>query len=306
VTRGERPPRAAWIAWATVCVVWGTTYLAIKVALETIPPFTIAGLRFTIAGVLVLGLAAWQGEKLPAPHAWPRLIAVSLLSMCIANGGVVWAQQYVPTGLSAVMIATTPFWMVGIDAVLKAAKQLFARQWTGLGVGFLGIVVLVWPEIATDRPDAVRFLWGVLSLQISCAGWSLAAAYNRRATVRSGVLGAAAAQMLSGGIVMLLIGWTLGETSRVSFVPHTALAMGYLVFVGSVIGFTSFSYALQHLDVAIVGMYTYVNPVIAVALGTLVLGEPFHSRLIGAGVIIAAGIAIVGTPGGNGTRVATE
>jgi drug/metabolite transporter (DMT)-like permease len=288
--------RLAWLAWGTICVVWGTTYVGIKIALATIPPFLMGGLRYVAAGVLLAGLARLGGHALPPPRTWGQLSVLGFLMLLLGNGGVAWGSQHLASGLVAVLVGMSPFWMTGVDALMRDGKQLYVRQWAGLVVGFAGITVLVWPDITAGGRTGHHFTLGVIALQIACAGWAVGSAYTRRHVMPGHILGAAAVQMGTGGVLMLMAGTVLGEWSRLDFTAATSLALLYLVVFGSVIGFAAYSYALQHLDVAVVSLYTYVNPVIAVALGTLVLGEPFHLRMAVAAAIIAAGMLIVGRP----------
>lgn len=288
--------RLAWIAWLVVCVVWGTTYVAIKVALTTIPPFVMGGMRFVIAGTVLAGGLRIAGHRLPPRSAWPRLSVLGFFMLFMGNGGVVTGEQYLPSGLAAVLIATTPFWMTSIDAMLRDGKQLHARQWTGLIIGFVGIAYLVWPDIMAGGGHAREFAIGVIALQLACAGWATGSAYTRRHVMPGDILGSAAIQMLSGGIFMSLAGTLLGEWHRLSFSPASTTAFVYLIVLGSLVGFAAFSYALQHLPIAIVSLYTYVNPVIAVAMGTLMLDEPFELRMLLAAAVIVVGIVVVGQP----------
>lgn len=286
--------RRAWIAWIAVCVIWGTTYLGIKVALATIPPFLMGGLRYVAAGVVLAAALASQGRPLPPRSDWGGLAILGFFMFLFGNGGVVWGEQYVPSGLTAVLVGTSPFWMVGIDAMVTRGQQMFVRQWVGMLVGFLGIVLLVWPDITAGGVTGRGFFFGVIALQIACIGWAIGSAYTRRHVTPRDVLGAASLQMLFGGLFMLLAGTALGEWKDLSFTPKTTFALAYLTLLGSVVAFAAYSYALRHLNVAIVSLYTYVNPVIAVALGTILLDEPFHVRMLIAGAIILTGILIVG------------
>jgi drug/metabolite transporter (DMT)-like permease len=288
--------RLAWIAWGTVCVVWGTTYVAIKIALVTIPPFLMGGLRYIAAGLILGALSVAQGYRLPPRATWPTLSILGFSMLLMGNGGVAWGSQYLPSGLTAVLVGMSPFWMTGVDAMMRDGKQLFARQWAGLVVGFAGIMLLVWPDITAGGSTGRAFAFGVVAVQIACAGWAVGSAYTRRQVLPGHILGAAAVQMVAGGIFMTAAGTVLGEWSRLGFTTATTVALVYLVIAGSVVGFAAYSYALQHLDVAVVSLYTYVNPVIAVALGTVVLGEPFHLRIVVAAGVIFAGIMIVGRP----------
>jgi drug/metabolite transporter (DMT)-like permease len=291
---GAGTQRRAWIAWIAVCVIWGTTYLGIKVALETIPPFLMGGLRYVAAGVVLAAVLAAQRRPLPPRSDWGGLAILGFFMFLFGNGGVVWGEQYVPSGLTAVLVGTSPFWMVGIDAMVTRGQQMFVRQWLGMLVGFLGMVLLVWPDITAGGVADRGFFAGVIALQIACIGWAIGSAYTRRHVTPRDVLGAASLQMLFGGLFMLLAGTALGEWGDLSFTPKTTAALVYLTLLGSVVAFAAYSYALRHLDVAVVSLYTYVNPVIAVALGTILLDEPFHVRMLIAGAVILAGIVIVG------------
>ena len=219
--------------------------------------------------------------------------------MVLGNGGVVWGEQFVPSGLTAVVLGTSPFWMVSVNAIMPGGDRMHGRRWLGLAIGFSGIVLLVWPDISTGGATGRGFALGILSLQVACAGWAMGSNYTRRHLMPPDVLGAAALQMIFGGAMMVLVGTAAGEWGRATLTPRTAGAVVYLALAGSVVGFAAFSYALQHLPVAIVSFHNYINPVIAVALGTLVLGEPFHARMLVSAAIIVAGVLLVGPAGGN-------
>ena len=283
----------AWTAWIAVCLIWGTTYLAIKVALETIPPFLMGGLRYLSAGLLLAAILRARGHKLPGVSAWPTLAVVGFFMLGFGNGGVVLAEGWIPSGLTAVLIGTTPFWMLGVEAMFSRQTVIHAREWLGVAVGFAGIVMLVWPEITAGGTEGSNFLWGVVAVQLACAGWAVGSAYTKRHVLPSDILGSAAMQMIFGGLAMLIVGTVLGEWSALHFTSKTAGMFLYLTLAGSLVAFAAYSYALKHLDVAIVSLYTYVNPIIAVILGAILLGEPLHFRMVIAAAIILAGMAIV-------------
>jgi drug/metabolite transporter (DMT)-like permease len=283
------------MAWVAVCIIWGTTYLAIKVALDSVPPFLLGGLRYVTGGAILAGVLVARRHRLPAASDWGKLSVLGFFMLLLGNGGVVWGEQVLASGLTAVLIATSPFWMVGIDALWPDGTRLHAKQWLGLSIGFAGIVVLVWPDIVGSGAGSTSaFIWGTVAVQIACLGWAIGSSYTRRHVMPADVLGAAAMQMVFGGVFMLLTGSFLGEWSRLSFTPRTSFAVLYLTLAGSVIAFAAYSYALQHLDLAIVSLYTYVNPVIAVVLGTIMLGEPFGIRMLVAAGIIVVGVLVVG------------
>src|SRR5262245_44751162 len=161
--------------------------------------------------------------------------------LLMGNGGVVWGEQYLPSGLTSVLIATQPFWMTSIDAMMRGGKQLFLKQWLGLIVGFGGIVLLVWPDITAGGAHGRGFAIGVISLQLACAGWAIGSTYTRRHVLRSDALGAAAIQMVFGGLFMLMMGTVLGEWGRLGFNAATTIAFLYLVVAGSIVGFAAYS-----------------------------------------------------------------
>jgi len=285
--------RLAYIAWIVVCVVWGTTYLAIRVALESFPVALLAGLRWLMAGVLMAGGLLASGEKLPLVRTWGSIAIAGFLMAVIGNGGVVWAEQYVASGLAAVVVAMVPFWVVMIEALLPGGERLTRRMLGGLAVGFVGIVVLVWPSLFGGGGEGRQFLLGIFSLLFACLGWAMGTAYTKRASTTANPLSSAALQMLFSGVMLLAIGTVAGEWKHLAFTTRTVTAMVYLVLVGSIVGYSSYVYALKYLRVSTVSLYAYVNPVIAVLLGTLILSEPFSLRILVASALVFGGVAIV-------------
>lgn len=292
-----RDRKLAFIAWVVVCFVWGTTYLGIRIALESVPVALLAGLRWTAAGAILILSAPLMGQRLPPLATWGGIALVGFLLNVVGNGLVVWAEQYVASGLAAVVVAMVPFWSVSIETVLPGGERLTRRIVAGLALGFLGIVVLVWPELV--RTDAGRngFVIGVLALQVACFGWALGTTYTKRHPLRYGPIATAGVQMLLGGVILLGIATGAGEWQALTFTTRTAGAMIYLTLVGSIVGYSAYIYALQHLPISTVSLYAYVNPVIAVVLGTLVLAEPFNLRVIAAAALVLGGIVVVRSQG---------
>ena len=287
--------RLAYLAWVTVCVVWGTTYLGIHVALETIPVALLAGLRWLIAGALLAAALPFLGQRLPPLRMWASIAIIGFLMAVVGNGGVVWAQQYVASGLAAVVVAMVPFWSVIVEACVPNGERVTGRTILGLVLGFLGIVVLVWPELTVEGGAGLTFVWGVIALQIACAGWALGTSYLKRNPTNGSPLGSLAVQMLLSGAMLMAIATLTGEWERVVFTPRSIGAMAYLVVFGSIVGYTAYLYALKNLSVSTVSLYAYVNPVIAVLLGSAVLDEPFTPRIAIASLLVFSGIAIVKT-----------
>jgi drug/metabolite transporter (DMT)-like permease len=289
--------RRAYVAWIVVCLVWGTTYLAIRVAIESLPPLLMAGIRWITAGSILLLFFTLRGGAPLAGQARLPLAVRGVLLIAIGNGAVVWAEQTVPSGLTSVFVSIAPFWLVGIDALLGAGDALATRQWGGLLLGFVGIVMLVSPEFGSDVAGS-SFLRGFIATQLACAAWALGSIYARRSawTTRDAAEPTAPAwEMLYGGLALCAAGLLSGERLGAAITPRSAVAFGYLTVFGSIVAFSAYRYALRHLPVATISLYVYVNTVIAVMLGTLLLDEPFSWRMgVGAGVVLA-GIALVKT-----------
>jgi drug/metabolite transporter (DMT)-like permease len=279
----------AYAAWIAVCLIWGTTYLGIRICLETMPPFLMGGLRWTVAGFMLAAFLAARGIPLPARDTWGTLTILGFLLLVLGNGGVVWAEQWVPSGLTAVIVASSPFWMVGVERAL-GGERLTPRTLAGLTIGFAGIVLLVWPELTAS---AIGFGAGVVALQLAEIGWALGSSYGKRHMARANALTVAAGEMIAGGLIMLAAGTALGEWQALHFTPRTAIAFLYLATIGAVGGFVAYTYALKHLPIAFVSLYAYINPIIAVVLGVLILDEPFTARMVSAAAIVFAGVALV-------------
>ena len=281
----------AYGAWIVICIVWGTTYLAIRVALESVPVALVGGLRFTAAGLIMVAALRVTGQPLPSPRTWGAIALSGFLLLVVGNGAVVWAEQYVASGLAAVIVAMIPFWTVVVEAV-RGGERTTVRTWVGLAVGFAGIVVLVWPELFTDA-SGNRFVAGVIALQLACAGWAVGTSFTKRNVRSPSPAATSAMQMLAGGLIFLTIATAAGEWSELAFTVRSASAILYLVIFGSIVAFSAYVYALKHLPIATVSLYSYVNPLIAVALGTVLLSEPFSSRTLVASALVFAGIAVV-------------
>ena len=301
MTTTPRERKLALFAWMAVCVLWGTTYLAIRVSLETMPPMLMGGLRWTLAGTLLAGYLLARGERLPRASAWRGIALLGFLMMVLGNGGVVWAEQTVPSGLAAVIVASAPFWMAGVEASRADGERLTRGSAIGFLVGFAGILLLVWPDLVHGvsnlvpghAPVAGGFIGGLIALQIAELGWSLGSSYSKRHARSESVLGVTAGQMLSGGLMMLVLGTAHGEWSALGWSTRSVAAFTYLATVGAIGGFAAYTYALRHLPVSLVSLYAYINPVIAVALGVVVLGEAFTWRMGLAAALVFGGVAIV-------------
>jgi len=284
----------AYIAFITVCIVWGTTYLGIRVALETVPVLLVAGLRWTFAGVVMSALMLATGRGLPRPRLWAPLALLGFLMNVVGNGFVVYAQQFVASGLTAVLIATTPFWSALAERLLPNGERFTARSLSGLGLGFTGIIVLVWPEMTHGGASGRQFIIGVVVIQLACIGWVIGTSFAKRHELGDNPFRSTALQMVFSGVMLLTAATAHGDWAHLSFTPRTITAMLYLSIAGSLVAYSAYIYAIQHLPLQLVSLYAYINPIIAVGLGTLLLNEPLSARIIVAAILVFAGTWIVG------------
>jgi drug/metabolite transporter (DMT)-like permease len=285
----------AYLAFVTVCIIWGTTYLAITVALETVPVLLLAGLRWMFAGVVLSGLMVVTGRGLPRPALWGPLLLLGVLMNVVGNGFVVYAQQYVASGLTAVLIATTPFWSALVERLLPNGERFSGRALTGLALGFAGIVILVWPEMTNGGAGGRAFIGGVIAIQLACVGWVIGTSYARRHELGDNPFRSTALQMVFSGTMLLTAATVNGDWSHLSFTPRTIVAMLYLSIAGSLVAYSAYIYAIQHLPLSLVSLYTYINPMIAVTLGTLLLAEPLSARIGISAALVLSGTWIVGS-----------
>jgi drug/metabolite transporter (DMT)-like permease len=288
----------AYGAFAIVCVVWGTTYLFIRIALETIPPLLLTATRFTIAGLIMLLIAKLRGERIPRDfRTLANLAFVGFLMVGVGNLSVVWAEQWVPSGLAALLVATAPFWMAIIEAFRRGGERVDLRGGIGMLIGFIGVAMLVTPGGGMTTKWSLPFILGALAIQVGGACWQYGSAHGKYQLKHVPLLSSAALQMLFGGLILTIVGLALGEASRFVLTPRTLGALVYLTIFGSIIAYSSYVFALAHMRTTHTALYAYVNPVVAVFLGWLVLGEALTWVSVVAMVVILAGVALVQTAG---------
>jgi drug/metabolite transporter (DMT)-like permease len=292
----------AYGAWAAVCFFWGTTYLAIRVGLETLTPMLFAGLRFLIAGgVLFFIMSRQQGARLPKGREWLDLGLVGLMLLGIGNGAVVWAELWVPSGMAALLVATSPFWVIGIERLRAGGERVGARGLVGMLVGFAGLGLLVWPQLFGAELNGY-FLLGAVLIQLGCLSWSGGSVYAKGRPTGVKPLMAAAVQMLIAGVALTLVGTLTGEWGQISFSTRSVGALSYLVVFGSIVAYSAYTYAIQKLPLSLVTTYSYINPMIALLLGWVALGEQLGWREGLAALVILLGVALVKTSPGELAR----
>ncbi|MEP7175910.1 MAG: EamA family transporter [Gemmatimonadales bacterium] len=278
----------ALVAYLLVCVVWGSTYLAIRIGVAELPPFLFAGVRFLVAGLLLGAIVVAMGIPLPSrARDWRTLTITGVLLLCGANAILVWSEQFIASGIASVFVASMPLWAAFFEAVLPGGKTpLTWRVGVGLAIGFVGSGLLAG---ISPHELATADLRGPVALTIGSACWALGSVYWKRNPTAVSPYSAAAVQMTIAGGILSVAGLLLGEAPAWHLAGAGLGAMVYLVLIGSLVGYTAYGYALEHASATVVGTYAYVNPVVAVALGWLVLSEPITGRMLAAmGLILGA------------------
>lgn len=273
-----------------MCFFWGTTYLGIRMSLESIPPLVLIAARFTLSGTLVLVGARVMGAKLPRGRElwWTAWNGVLVLG--IGNGALTFAEEIIPSGLAALIITASPFWMVGIEA-LRGGESLHGPTVGGMVVGFFGAALLVGPD-AIRAGMSSSILHGFLILQVGCAFWCWGSISQRKLTTKVHPIVSGGVQQLAAGLAFSMPALVMTHQSVVPTAKSVA-ALLYLVLFGSIVGYSAFIYSMEHLPVAVVTIYNYVNPVVAVILGWVFYREPFGRRETVAMLVIFTGVALV-------------
>jgi drug/metabolite transporter (DMT)-like permease len=288
------------VAFATIYLVWGSTYLGIRVAVETMPPFAMAAGRFLIAGgALAAWLAATRGLR-PTARQWRDNAVIGTFLLLGGNGLVAWSEQFIPSGVTALIIGLQPMMMVLTEWAWPGGQRPSRPTMVGLLVGFAGVIWLAapWESAAVGGLDHT----GVLVLLAACAFWAFGSIYGRRVRAPAEPMAASALQMLGGGGALALAALLHGDFAHFAPAAVSArswLAFAYLTLVGSLVGFSTFVFLMKHSVPARVATYAYVNPIVAVILGWLVLGEPVTARTISAAAIIVISVAIITTQRGR-------
>jgi drug/metabolite transporter (DMT)-like permease len=289
------PSRPALIAaFATIYLVWGSTYLGIRVAMETIPLFAMAGSRFVIAGTLLFTWVRLRGARAPTARQWAINVVIGTFLLLGGNGLVVWAEQFIPSGLTALLIGIGPLFIVLTEWAWPGGTRPTALTAAALLLGFAGVTWLAAPW--ENAGAGGLHIPGVVALLLACVFWAIGSIYSRHAKHGADPLVASSLQMLGGGTALLVAAWLHGDFTRLDFAHISARSWGaftYLVGIGSLVGFSTFVWLMKNCPPARVATYAYVNPIVAVFLGWIFLGEPITSRTLVAAAIIVAAVAII-------------
>jgi drug/metabolite transporter (DMT)-like permease len=277
-------------AFAAIYIIWGSTYLGILWAIETIPVFSMAGIRFAVAGLVLYVWARLHGEKRPSLLHWKGAAIVGGFLLLGGNGGLVWAEQWVPTGMASILISTTPIWMVLLDWARPGGKRPSSWVFLGLALGFCGVVFLIGPV-----GGKVHYAGSIVIL-LSAISWATGSLYSRHAKLPSSPLLTTGMEMLSGGVMLIVVGalsgeWKNFELENVSLV--SLLSLCYLIIFGSIVAFTAYIWLLRVSTVARISTYAYVNPVVAIFLGWALAGEILTIQSLVSAAVIVVGVILI-------------
>jgi drug/metabolite transporter (DMT)-like permease len=274
-----------------VCFFWGTTYLGIRMSLETFPPLTLLSVRYILSGGITLLFAVLRGSPLPRGRELLAACFSGLLVLGIGNGALVYAEVVIPSGIAGLIVTMSPFWMVGAEALLPGGERLHAPTIAGMAVGLAGAALLAIPDVGSHAVDR-NLLNGFLILQIGMAGWSFGSIYQRRKADKAHPIVSGGVQQLAAGLMAAPFALLMPQ-APIHWSTRGAMALLYLVCFGSLVGYSAYVYAMDKLPVAIVSVYPYVNSVVAVALGWFFYREHFGLREAVSMTIIFAAVAVV-------------
>ncbi len=278
------------LSYLTVCVVWGSTYLAIRVGVTDMPFLVFAGVRFFSAGLIILLVSRVMGWKFPEKFDDYRTIAtVGIMLLFISNGLVCWAEQWIESGLTALLLAATPLFMALIEVIVPREHRIGRLGWVGLIIGFAGVVYLFSPNLTLEG----RTLPAMLAVLGASLNWAIASIYLKRRIVSGSMMPNVGIQMFAAGTLFLLAAAFFGGISMEEASADGITALLYLIFIGSILAYTAFNYMIKALPASKAGTYAYVNPVVAVILGYLILSEVVTAQTIVAASIILGGVVLV-------------
>ena len=292
---GSQAPRGLVIAaFGTIYLIWGSTYLGIRFAVETLPPFLMGGARFLTAGLVLYAWLRATGTPASSWGNWRHASVAAALLLGVGNGGVNWAEQKVSSGLTALIIAGTPLWFALFDWLRPGGTRPTLQTAIGIVVGFAGVLMLVGSRSALR--DSTADFSGVVALVCASVAWAIGSLYTKHSPKPESPMMVAAQQMITGGIILTLIGLAMGEAATFDATKvstRSVAAFVYLTFIGSLVGFSAYAWLLKATTPARLSTYAYVNPVIAVFLGWALGGETLTGRMLAAAGIIVLGVIVI-------------
>jgi drug/metabolite transporter (DMT)-like permease len=299
MTASRPSPVKIVLAFAAVYTLWGSTYLAIRLAIDTLPPFLMTGTRFTLAGLIMFTWAVLKGERaIPPFRLWRRALVIGGLLLLGGNGGVVWAEKYVATGLAALLISTEPLWVVMLNWAISRQRPNW-KVLLGVLIGLVGVAMLVGDGLRSNGHSKSSLVAGGVVL-LAAFSWAAGSVYSSRRPLKVSTLMSAGMQMFSGGLLLLLLAVVTRDPSRLNLANASWTSIGaffYLLIFGSLVGFTAYSWLLNNVAPARAATYAYVNPVVAVLLGWLVASEPLTRQMLIAAAVIIGSVILITTFG---------
>ena len=297
----SRPSRVRVVlAFAAVYVIWGSTYLGIRYAIETLPPFLMAGTRFLSAGLILFSLAGLNGERLRTSLSqWHKAFIIGALLLLCGNGGVTWAEKYIATSLAALFVATEPLWVVVLNWIVSRRRPKSAVL-LGVAIGLAGVGLLVSDGLRAAEANSWLSLAASGVLLVASFAWAAGSVYANHRPIQGSNSMAAGMQMMAGGSLLLLLGVVAGDVPRLSTMDPSWLSIGaffYLLVFGSLVGFTAYSWLLRNVTPSSAATYAYVNPVVAVFLGWFLASEPLTPRMMIAAAVIVGSVVLITTFG---------
>jgi len=278
------------LSYLTVCIVWGSTYLAIRVAVTDMPFLTFAGVRFFTAGSIILLASKLKGWAFPVNiQDYKTIVFAGLMLLFVSNGLICWAEQWLESSMTALLIASVPLFMALIEVIIPRDQKIGRLGWVGLVIGFLGVAYLVGPHLALEG----RTFSAMLAVLAASLNWAIASLYLKRRIVTGAMMPSVGIQMLTAGSAFLLTAFFFGGVSLAGASSSGITALLYLIFFGSILAYSAFNYMLKALPAAKAGTYAYINPVVAVILGALILNEIITPQNIIAAAIILGGVVLV-------------
>ena len=294
IPKATAPTAYIIMAFAALYVIWGSTYLGMAIAIDTMPPFLMASTRFFVAGAILYFIRRWLGDPTPNVRQWRSATIIGTLLFLGGNGVVAWAQHWVPSGVAALLITATPFWMTILPWLAGNTPRPTALGLIGITVGLIGVGLLV--SFPVGNAPNLPIVIGSLAIVGASLSWTLGSLSNKRLPLPKSAWMSSATQMLCGAVGLGFAGVLGGEVQRVELTEismRSWMALVYLIFIGAILGFSAYTYLLQHVSMARISTYAFVNPVVAVFLGWLINNEPIGPRTLLAGVLIITAVMII-------------
>jgi drug/metabolite transporter (DMT)-like permease len=297
------------LAFAAVYIIWGSTYLGIRYAIQTLPPFLMAGARFSLAGAIMFAWSKFRGDAGGWSWAhWRRAFLIGALLLLCGNGGVTWAEKYIASGLAALLVATEPLWVVVLNWSITRDRPNW-KVLLGVLIGLAGVALLVGGSLNDGREVSAMSLLGVGVVLLAGLAWAGGSVYANRRPIKATTSLASGMQMIAGGSLLLLLGLVVGDFKRLNLAAASWVSLGafaYLVVFGALVAFTAYGWLLRNVSTARAATYAYVNPAVAVFLGWLFASEPLTLRMLAAAVVIVGSVALITTYGSEHAAASAE